>query len=146
MPFRFLCTLATNWIHESRARNRVLHLPTRQFPTRYWQITDKRSISGTTQHQIIHENTLWICCKNNKGTGRGLPEVLPSTGLEKMGETPQKPQSGQLMLRPRLEPAHTEQKFTASAGMYNFICSAFLNTRKCSNLFTQYDTCTLPLL
>jgi len=28
---------------------------------------------------------------------------------------------------------------------HNFICSAFLNTRKCSSAFTQRDTCTLPL-
>lgn len=49
------------------------------------------------------------------------------------------------MLRPRLEPAHTEQKFTGLAGRYNFICSAFLNTRKCSSAFIQCATCTFPV-
>jgi hypothetical protein len=72
------------------------------------------------------------------------PKYYPALTWRKWGN-PQKPQSGQLMLRPRLELAHTEQKFTALAGRYNFICSAFLNTRKCSSVFIQCDTCTLPL-
>jgi len=78
-----------------------------------------------------------IICEYSAKIAKEAAVAYPSTTQHWPGEngkTPHKSQSGQLMLWPRLEPAHAE-KFTALAGRYNFICSAFLNIRKCSSAF-----------